>query len=249
MGTASTVVALAPVEEKKADKDCLLTAFVHFCRAPCANIKSHPIALALKHAGITLFHMDFLCMTAANIDSLQHVKSGALVPWELNFKHSWLSVIMNPTRNVESSTSLKLLQRSSRTSATLSAIPPKRLHPALGISSFRERMSFKLRQIGQAQGMRLQAFHEAHNWVDCKDTFMTTLEAQNLAHLVDPTHVVVDVDLHKAQQKHLHKVFGDNLLHHEAKPSQSLSFTRRPRTLPLFGRKCARPATNPFPLL
>jgi len=84
-GTASTVVTLTPAEEKKADKDCLLTAFVHVCGEPYGNIKRHPIVLALKHAGITLFHTDFIHMTEADIDSLQYVKSGALVPLELNF--------------------------------------------------------------------------------------------------------------------------------------------------------------------
>jgi len=46
---------------------------------------------------------------------------------------------------------------------------------------------------------------------------MITLEAQNLTHLVDPSYIVVNEDLHKAQQKFLYKVFRDNLLHHEAK--------------------------------
>jgi len=35
--------------------------------------------------------------------------------------------------------------------------------------------------------------------------------------LIDPSYVIIDVDLHKAQQKFLYKVFRDNLLHHEAK--------------------------------
>ena len=46
---------------------------------------------------------------------------------------------------------------------------------------------------------------------------MITPEAQNLTHLVDPTYVVTDEDLHKAQQKFLYKVLRDNVLHHEAK--------------------------------
>ena len=46
---------------------------------------------------------------------------------------------------------------------------------------------------------------------------MITLEAQNLTHLVDPSCVVVDDDLHKAQQKFLYEVFRDNVLHHKAK--------------------------------
>jgi len=85
-GTASTVVTLTPAEEKKADKDCLLTVLVHFCGAPYANAKNHPVVLSLKHAGITLFHTDFIHMTAADIDSLQNSKSGTFVPLELNFR-------------------------------------------------------------------------------------------------------------------------------------------------------------------
>jgi len=66
-----------------------------------------------------------------------------------------------------------------------------------------------------AQGFK--PFREANNWVDCKDRFMIALKAQNLAYLVDPSHTIVAPDLHKAQQKHLHKVMRDALLHHEAK--------------------------------
>jgi len=60
-------------------------------------------------------------------------------------------------------------------------------------------------------------FREANDWIDCKDVFVIALEAQNLTHLVDPTHVVVDADPHKAQQNFLCKVLQDNMLHHEAK--------------------------------
>ena len=60
-------------------------------------------------------------------------------------------------------------------------------------------------------------FREAINWVDYKDVFLITLEAQNLTHLVDPSYVVTYEDLHKAQQSFLHKVFRDSMLHHEAK--------------------------------
>jgi len=67
---ASTVVTLTPAEEKKADKDRLLTVLVNVCRIPFANAKNHPMALALKDAGVTLFHTDFIHMTAADIDSL-----------------------------------------------------------------------------------------------------------------------------------------------------------------------------------
>jgi len=81
-----SAVALTPAEEKKADRDRLLTVFVNACGAPHAHVKRHPVVLALKHAGIAHFHLDFIHMTAADINALQHVKSGTLVPLELNFK-------------------------------------------------------------------------------------------------------------------------------------------------------------------
>jgi len=43
------------------------------------------------------------------------------------------------------------------------------------------------------------------------------LEAQNLAHLDDPSYVVTDVDLYKAQQSFLCKALRDDVMHHEAK--------------------------------
>jgi len=60
-------------------------------------------------------------------------------------------------------------------------------------------------------------FCEANNWVAFKDGFMIALEAQNLTHLVDTSHVVVDPVLNDAQQKSLCKVMRDLLLHHKAK--------------------------------
>jgi len=85
-GTASTVVTLTPAEEKKADNARLLTALISVCGVPYARYKDHPIVLALKHDGISEFHTDFIHMTAADIDALQHDKGGTLVPMELNFK-------------------------------------------------------------------------------------------------------------------------------------------------------------------
>ena len=122
-GAASTVVTLSPTEEKKADKDHLLTALINVCGVPYARHKDHPIMLALKHDGIALFHTDFIHMTAVDIGALQYVKGGTLVPLELNFKmilRAFLaSVIISPTRSVEDSSAI---------SATPGMILPRTLH-------------------------------------------------------------------------------------------------------------------------
>jgi len=85
-GTTSTAVTLSPAEEMTADKARLLTALVNVCGMPCEHYETHPIAIVLKRDGIVCFNMDFIHMTAANIDGLQHEKGGALVPLELDFK-------------------------------------------------------------------------------------------------------------------------------------------------------------------
>jgi len=79
-GTASAVVTVTPAEEKAADKAHLLTALVNVCGAPHAHWKTHPIVLALKRDRISQFNMDFIHMTAANIDGPQCEKGGVLVP-------------------------------------------------------------------------------------------------------------------------------------------------------------------------
>ena len=86
MGTASTAATLSPAEEMKADKARLLTALVTVCGMPHEHYETHPIALALKRDGVVRFNVDFIHMTAANINGLQCEKGGALVPLELNFK-------------------------------------------------------------------------------------------------------------------------------------------------------------------
>jgi len=85
-GTASTAVTLSPAEEKAADKARLLTVLVNVGGMPHAEYKTHPMVLALKRDGVVRFNMHFIHLTAANIDSLQHEKSGALVPLEMNHK-------------------------------------------------------------------------------------------------------------------------------------------------------------------
>ena len=67
-GTASTAATMTPAEEKAADKARLLTALVNVCGVPYAHWKTHPIVLALKRDGISQFNMDFIHMTAADID-------------------------------------------------------------------------------------------------------------------------------------------------------------------------------------
>jgi len=220
-GTASTVVTLSPAEEKRADKDRLLTALVNVCGVSYAHYRTHPIALALRRDGITQFNMDFIHMTAADIDALQYEKSGVLVPLELNFKmilRAFLAFYHHQSHkkrggiNVLDTTlpvQFKIFRNSEYD-------PTKEITP-WGLAITHNKGLSDLNKLVKPSARDFKPYREANGRVDYKEVIMITLKAQNLTHLVDPSYVVVDEDVHKAQQKLLYKVLRDNVIHHEAK--------------------------------
>jgi len=237
-GTASTAVSMTPAEEKAADKACLLTALVHVCGVPYAHWKTHPIILALKRDGISQFNMDFIHMTAANIDGLQYEKGGVLVPLELYFKmilRAFLAFYHHESHkkrggvNVLDTTlpvQFKIFRNSEYD-------PTKEITP-WGLAISHNKGLADWNKLVKPSARDFKPFREDNNWVDYKDVFLITLEAQNLTHLVDPSYVVTDVDLHKAQ----HRVSCTR--HSETtcyitRRSRLSSPIPRPKTLPLFG--------------
>jgi len=220
-GTASTAVTLSPAEEKRADKDRLLTALVNVCGVPHAHYRTHPIVLALRRDGITQFNMDFIHLTTADIDALQYEKSGVLVPFELNFKmilRAFLAFYHHQSHkkrggiNVLDTTlpvQFKIFRNSEYD-------PTKEIAP-WGLAITHNKGLSDWNRLVKPSARDFKPYRGANGWVDYKEVFMITLEAQNLTHLVDPTHVVVDEDLQKAQQNFLYKAFRDNMIHHEAK--------------------------------
>jgi len=208
-GTASTAFTLSPAEEKKANKSRLLTALVNVCGVPYAHCRTHSIVLALRRDGITQFNMDFIHMTAADIDALQCKKGGALVPLELNFKmilQAFLAFYHHMSHkkrggiNVLDTTlpvQFKIFRNSEYD-------PTKEITPwDLAISHNKGLTDWN--KLVKPSARDFKPYREANGWVDYKEVFMIALKAQNLTHLVDPSYVVTDEDLHKAQQKYLHK--------------------------------------------
>jgi len=209
-GTTSTVVALTPAEEKKADEACLLTALVNACGVPCAHWKTHPIVLALKRNGFTQFNMDFIHLTAADIDVLQCEKGGTLVPLELNFKmmlQAFLAFYHHESHkqrggvNILDATLLVQFKNFRNSEHD----PTKEIAP-WGLAISHNKGLSDWNKLVKPSERDFKSYREANNWVDYKDVFVITLEAQNLTHLVNPNCVVTDVDLHKAQQSSFHKV-------------------------------------------
>jgi len=160
-------------------------------------------------------------MTAADIDGLQHEKGGALVPLELNFKmilRAFLAFchhvshkqrggvnVVDPTLSVK----FKNCRDSEHD-------PAEKITPwGLAVSNNNGLSDWN--KLVKPSTRDFKPFREANGWVDHKDAFVIALKAQNLAHLVDTSCVVTDVDLHKAQQNFLHKALLDNMMHCEAK--------------------------------
>jgi len=201
---ASTAPSLTPVEEEKADCDRLLTVFVNVCGVPSVHVERHPMTLALKNGGIVHFHIAFIHMTSADIDSLQHLKSGTLVPLELNFKMI-LRVLLafyhhesHKRRggiNILDSTAEQFKNfRNTEYNPTKEIIP-------WGLALSKNEGLSNWNKMVKPSARNFKTFREANNWVDFKDGFMITLEAQNLTHLVNPSYTIIDPDLHKAQTK------------------------------------------------
>jgi len=220
-GMASTAVTLSPAEEKRADKDRLLTALVNVCGMLYAHYKTHPIALALKRNGITRFNVDFIHMTAADIDGSQCEKGGVLVPLELNFKmimRAFLAFYHHMSHKQRGgvnvlNTALSAQFKNFRNSEY---DPTKEIAP-WGLAVSHNKGLSDWNKLVKPGARDFKPCREANGWVDHKEVFVIALEAQNLAHLVDPSYVVTDVDLHKAQPSFLYRVLQDNVTHHEAK--------------------------------
>jgi len=222
-GTASAAVTLSPAEEKKADKARLLTALVNVCSAPHSHWKTHPIVLALKRDGTTQFNasVDFIHLTAANIDGLKYEKGGDLVPLELNFKmmlRAFLPFYHHESHKQRGGINVldRTLPMQFKVFRNSEYDPTKEITP-WGLAIYNNKGLLDWNKLVKPSARDFKPFREANGWVDYKDVFMITLQAQNLTHLVDSSCVVTDVDLHKAQQSFLYKVLRDNMTHHEAK--------------------------------
>ena len=209
-GTASAAVALSPAEEKAADKTRLLTALVNVCGVPHAHWKTHPVVLALKCDGVTQFNVDFIHMTAANIDGLQCKKGGFLVPSELNFTmmlRAFLAFCHHESHKKCGGINVldTALPAQFKVFRNSECDPAKEITP-WGLAVSHNKGLADWNKLVKPSARDFKPFREANNWVDCKDAFLIALEAQNLAHLVDPSCVVTDVDPNKAQPSFLCKV-------------------------------------------
>ena len=164
--------------------------FVNACAAPHAHVKRHLITLALKHNGIVHFLTAFIHMTAADINSLQCVKGGNLVPLDLNFKmilRAILAFFHHESHKKHGGVSiLDSTVRQFKNFRNTECDPTKEIVPWGSALSKNEGLS-NWNKLVKPSARDFKPFCEANNWVDCKDGFVIALEVQNLAHLIRAT--------------------------------------------------------------
>ena len=211
---------LTPVEEKRIDKNRLLTAIMKLCDINPRLVKTSPIVLSLKQAGIIGFNSEFVHMTAANIDALQYMKGADLVPLEMSNKMQLRALLdFYHHESAKNHGGINILESTSgqfKQFRNTIHNPTQEIVPWAIRASKNESLS-NWNKMVKPSARDYKPFREANNWVDYKDGFLVTLEAQNLTHLIDPKHSIVDAELNEAQRKFLYTAMKDSFLHHEAK--------------------------------
>jgi len=202
--TAATAVTpvLTPKEEKRIDRNRMLTVVVNLCEVAQSTVKGSPIVLALKQSGITEFLGEFIHMTSANIDLLQHMKAGSLVPLKMNLKmllRALLGFYHYESARRQGGINILESMRGQFKQFRNTVYNPTQEIILWGLAASKNENLSNWNKLVKPSARDYRPFCKANNWVEYKDGFMVTLEAQNLTHLINPTHPVVDEETDEAQ--------------------------------------------------
>jgi len=159
----SVVLTLTPAEEKKIDRKHLLMALMKLVKALHGSAKTHPVFLALRNAGIDHFNQDFVHLTTACVEQLQHEKTQAnLVTLEMNCKiQVWAPLAFSIPRAISQEWWKHWHHREHAVPAQGLLKQPLQSHTknySMGFDCVHKWRSCKLEQGGQAQCTRFQTF-------------------------------------------------------------------------------------------
>ena len=237
--TMRTVVALPTDAEGIEDLSRLTKAIGKMFQIPRAEVSGHPISLALLKAGFVGFNSDFIFITPEIIDKLvyEHEIRAPVIPpagsgirptlgsyedRDLSMKHKLqlrtLLAYYHYASHAQGggiSITKKSLEDFTLFRATIYD-PSKPIVPWTLMTANSEGLANWNKSV-KPSAREFKPFRESTNWVDYKESFIVTLESQNLTHLIDEKFSITDPDLDEAQSKFMYKVMKDNLLHHEAK--------------------------------
>ena len=211
--------------ESQVDTLRLATALMNKLEISRANITRHPITLALQKAAILRWNGDFIYLTAEAIDKLTYNDPGAAGA-ETNLQmacklqlRALLSYYHELSHKKRGGISINAPQRTLTEFKEFRATsydPTQPIVPWWKMTAKSEGLSNWNKSI-KPNARDFKPFREMNLWIEYKESFLITLEAQNLTHLVEKNPIIHDDDLDKAQRKFLFKVMKDNFLHHEAK--------------------------------
>jgi len=211
--------------ESQIDTLRLLTALMDKLEISRANVHSHPISLALQKAAILCWNGDFIYLTADAIDKLTYndpSAGGAETDLQMACKlqiRALLSYYHELSHKKRGGISInapaRTLTKFKEFRAT-SYDPTQPIVPWWKMTAKSEELSNWNKSI-KPNARDFKPFREMNLWIEHKESFLVTLEAQNLTHLVEKNPIIHDDDLDSAQRKFLFKVMKDNFLHHEAK--------------------------------
>ena len=237
--TMRTIFALPTDAEGREDLSRLSKAIGKMFQIPQAQVSQHPITLALLKAGFVGFNNDFIFITPEIIDKLvyEHELRAPVMPApgsgarptpgsyedrDLSMKYKLqLRTLLayyhhaSHAKGGGISITKKSLADFKLFRATVYD-PSKPIVPWTLMTANSEGLSNWNKSV-KPSAREFKTFRESTNWVDYKESFIVTLEAQNLTHLIDEKFSITDPDLDEAQSKFMYKVMKDNLLHHEAK--------------------------------
>ena len=207
--------------ESDRDMSRLLTILYRLLEIPRHEVVSHPIYQALRKAALVRWNGDFIHLTADLIDQLVYDDArGIEVKLEMSYKlqlRALLAYYHEVSHKKGGSANISGRTLDDDKEFRNSGYDPTR--PIVlwwNVSAKNEGLSNWNKSI-KPNARDFKPFRDGTLWVEYKEIFMITLEAQNLTHLVDPKYYVSDGELDKAQKQFMYKVMKDNFLHHEAK--------------------------------
>lgn len=209
--------------EYKIDVLRMKTALMTFCGVTKASMKTHPIYLALKFAGVRGFNTDFIHLTSESIATLVYpdpTSAGTLIPLQATMMlqvRALLAFYQEMSYREKTGVAInKYTKADFNDFRTLVYDHTKPITSWALKASTNEALANWNKNI-KPNSREYKTFRDATQWIDTKEHTVITLKAQNMYDVIDEHHIVSDEDTDKAKMQFFYKVLLDNFVHPHAK--------------------------------
>ena len=181
------------------------------------------IVKALEYAVVERFNYEFSSLTVDDVNGLGYMEGGTFVGLRVMKKRkliTFLACVHDASRKYG-----RLIDPSTLSKAVFNDYRVSKYDPKRGIvpynvseatSSGNTDLDYWKKGV-KPTASSYKEFRDEAYWFRAKERFKTTLESQNLSHLIDGRHRVLNRELDKAQRQWLYKVFQDTMLAPAAK--------------------------------